>query len=157
MHIATPSFSSPTPPPQVIPQLSADRYAQMLPAAHRNFVKARSYLDPLEWMWRSGLNKSSLTASLTASSTYDRTTPAAIPNPKPSPASAFSSQSTWEGRTGEPLSRALGQAGQGPHIVLVVGVRDGVLDIFARKTLASILCQKMAYGRSRVQLILTLG
>ena len=141
----------------MIPQLSADRYAQMLPAAHRNFVKARSYLDPLEWMWRSGLNKSSLTASLTASSTYDRTTPAAIPNPKPSPASAFSSQSTWEERTGEPLSRALGQAGQGPHIVLVVGVRDGVLDIFARKTLASILCQKMAYGRSRVQLILTLG
>ena len=153
MHIATPSFSSPTPPPQVIPQLSADRYAQMLPAAHRNFVKARSYLDPLEWMWRSGLNNSSLTAS----STYDRTTPAAIPNPKPSPASAFSSQSTWEGRTGEPLSRALGQAGKGPHIALVVGVRDGVHDIFARKTLASILCQKMAYGRSRVQLILTLG
>ena len=63
----------------------------------------------------------------------------------------------WEGSAGEPLSRALGQAGQGPHIVLVVGVRDGVHDIFARKTLASILCQKMAYGRSRVQLMQTFG
>ena len=63
----------------------------------------------------------------------------------------------WEGSAGEPLSRALGQAGQGPHIVLVVGVRDGVQDMFARKTLASILCQKMAYGRSRVQLMQTFG